>query len=85
MVGERIVLTGGVGYIDKLFQKIRHLIMVPVGDRKQSFFVVLPSIRVLRIRDDQSLSQSVRILTPAVGMIPLTNQHANSNRWLYMR
>lgn len=46
--------------------------MVPVGQRQDSFFVVLILVGRFGIVDDQRASKPIRILAGIMGMIPIS-------------
>lgn len=63
--------AGGVGHADELFQKIWQQIMIPVGESQNQLLIILTQVRVIRVRDGESLAQTIRILATGMAVVPV--------------
>ena len=81
IIHERSVWDGfsacRVGVADEEVEKSGHLVMVPVGKRKHNLFIVLVLVGRIRIVYDQWATQTIRILTLDMGMIPICTRLVN--------
>jgi hypothetical protein len=55
-----------------VLDKFRHLLVVPVAESKNVFFLNLYRVLLLRVADDKRCSKAIRILSHVVGVIPIS-------------
>lgn len=63
--------AGRVLVVDEALEQVTKLVVIPVGECNNALFIILTQVGVFRVRNDQSLAESFRVLASGVRVVPV--------------